>query len=171
MWFRDGGSNGFGGRRKALGEFPSREQKKLNIDGGGGGNISRRPSSPCSVRHELHFRLDLRSSVLDPRASIKRKWERNERARKSRLAKEELFPPVGKWMSGERRIEGRKSAVSHRRRSIENSRKGIRLDRSPSAVRPHLCTLPSSLSLSVTSGEFPALLAFANPHTRFKRCY
>lgn len=154
---------------EGAGEFPSREQKKLNIDGGGGGNISRRPSSPCSVRHELHFRLDLRSSVLDPRASIKRKWERNERARKSRLAKEELFPPVGKWMSGERRIEGRKSAVSHRRRSIENSRKGIRLDRSPSAVRPHLCTLPSSLS--VTSGEFPALLAFANPHTRFKRCY
>lgn len=28
------------GRQKALGE-----QKKLNIDGGGGGNISRRPSS------------------------------------------------------------------------------------------------------------------------------
>lgn len=59
----------------------------------------------------------------------------------------------------------------NRRRSIENCRKGIRLNRSPSAVRPHLCALPSSLSLSATSGEFPTLLAFANPHTCLKRCY
>lgn len=153
------------GRQKALGE-----QKKLNIDGGGGGNISRRPSSPTSCISAWS------SWICTPRL---RESKRNvTRARKLVVAlgsrdsrNKSCFPFAAKqrWKSGWENEENRNA--SHRRRSIENCRKGIRLNRSPSAVRPHLCTLPSSLSLSITSGEFPTLLAFANPHTCFKRCY
>lgn len=155
------------GRQKALGE-----QKKLNIDGGGGGNISRRPSSPTSCISAWS------SWTCTPRLrESKGNVTRELRARKLVVAlgsrdsrNKSCFPFAAKqrWKSGWENEENRNA---HRRRSIENSRKGIRLNRSPSAVRPHLCTLPSSLSLSITSGEFPTLLAFANPHTCFKRCY